>query len=73
MSTRILLADDHTLLRQGLRRILEHQRDMTIVAEAGSGDALSKRVYASYRQFLPVIIDWSDIAEGAVLSSRRLA
>ncbi len=37
MPTRILLADDHTLLRQGLRRILESRRDFVIVAETGSG------------------------------------
>ena len=44
-----------------------------VVAEAGSGDELCRKIYASYQQFLPLIIDWSDIAEGAVLSSRRLA
>jgi TRAP-type mannitol/chloroaromatic compound transport system substrate-binding protein len=44
-----------------------------VVAEAGSRDDLSKKVYASYQQFLPSIIDWSDIAEGAFLNSRRLA
>jgi two-component system response regulator NreC len=38
MSCRILLADDHTLIRQGLRRILECQPDLRVVAEAGSGD-----------------------------------
>ena len=43
-----------------------------VVAEAGSGDDLSKKIYASYQQFPPLIIDWSDIAEGAVLNSRRL-
>jgi TRAP-type mannitol/chloroaromatic compound transport system substrate-binding protein len=43
-----------------------------VVTEAGSGDDLSKKIYASYQQFLPAIIDWSDIAEGAVLSSRRV-
>jgi TRAP-type mannitol/chloroaromatic compound transport system substrate-binding protein len=43
-----------------------------VVAEAGSDDELSKKIYASYQQFLAAIIDWSDIAEGAVLSSRRL-
>src|ERR1043165_6211961 len=37
MATRILLADDHTLMRQGLRRILEGQADFDIVAEASSG------------------------------------
>jgi TRAP-type mannitol/chloroaromatic compound transport system substrate-binding protein len=43
-----------------------------VVAEVGSDGDLSKKIYASYQQFLPAIIDWSDIAEGAVLSSRRL-
>jgi DNA-binding NarL/FixJ family response regulator len=37
MPTRILLADDHTLLRQGLRRILESHADFQVVAEASSG------------------------------------
>ncbi len=34
---RILLADDHTVVRQGFRHILAAQPDMEIVAEAGDG------------------------------------
>ena len=34
---RILLADDHHLFRNGLRRILEGQSDFEIVAEASTG------------------------------------
>ncbi|HXK07518.1 MAG TPA: response regulator transcription factor [Verrucomicrobiae bacterium] len=37
MAVRILLADDHTLMRQGLRHILETCADFDIVAEASSG------------------------------------
>ena len=37
MAIRILLADDHTLMRQGLRHILESHPDFDIVAEASSG------------------------------------
>jgi two-component system response regulator NreC len=37
MSVRILLVDDHTLMRQGLRHILESQPDFDIVAESSSG------------------------------------
>ena len=44
-----------------------------VVAEIGSGDELSKRIYASYEQFRTSIINWSDIAERAFLNSRRLA
>jgi DNA-binding NarL/FixJ family response regulator len=34
---RILLADDHTLMRQGLRKILEERREWHVVAEASDG------------------------------------
>jgi DNA-binding NarL/FixJ family response regulator len=34
---RILIADDHTLVRQGLRKILESQPGWEVVAEAGDG------------------------------------
>lgn len=34
---RILLADDHPVLRQGMRRLIEHERDMVVVAEADDG------------------------------------
>jgi len=34
---RILLADDHTLVREGLRKILEGQRGWEVIAEAADG------------------------------------
>jgi two-component system, NarL family, response regulator NreC len=34
---RILLADDHKIVRQGIRKILEDQPDWEVVAEAGDG------------------------------------
>jgi len=36
-SYRIILADDHVLFRQGLRRILEEKADLEVVGEAGDG------------------------------------
>src|SRR3954454_24606025 len=35
--TRVLLADDHTLVRRGLRMILDAESDLEVVAEAGDG------------------------------------
>ncbi|MFJ2669782.1 response regulator [Streptomyces sp. NPDC087525] len=35
--TRILLADDHALVRRGVRLILDNEPDLTVVAEAGDG------------------------------------
>jgi DNA-binding NarL/FixJ family response regulator len=36
MSTRVLLIDDHELIRQGLARAFERDDSMTVVAQAGS-------------------------------------
>src|SRR5688572_6585369 len=33
----VLLADDHTIVRQGFRALLEAQRDIVIVGEADTG------------------------------------
>jgi DNA-binding NarL/FixJ family response regulator len=35
---RLLLAEDHTILRQGLARILEQESDIEIVGEAENGE-----------------------------------
>jgi DNA-binding NarL/FixJ family response regulator len=37
LTTRILLADDHAVVRRGLRMVLDAQADMQVVAEAGDG------------------------------------
>jgi len=36
---RVLVVDDHPVMRQGLRHLVEDQRDMIVVAEAGDGEA----------------------------------
>jgi two-component system, NarL family, response regulator LiaR len=35
---KILLADDHALVREGTRELLEREDDLTVVAEAGDGE-----------------------------------
>jgi len=42
MSIRILLADDHRLMREGLRSLLEREPDMQVVAEAHDGRSALK-------------------------------
>src|SRR5690242_5129938 len=37
MKTKVLLADDHAIVREGLRAILESQPDMEVVGEAETG------------------------------------
>ena len=36
--TRLILVDDHAMVRQGLRAILENYADLEVVAEAGDGE-----------------------------------
>ena len=41
---RILIADDHEVVRSGLRKILEAQPNWEVVAEAGDGkDAITRQ------------------------------
>jgi DNA-binding NarL/FixJ family response regulator len=42
----LLLGDDHTLVRQGLRKILEERPDWEVVAEAGDGRDAVKHALA---------------------------
>jgi DNA-binding NarL/FixJ family response regulator len=35
--TRILVADDHALVREGVKRVLDHEVDLAVVAEAADG------------------------------------
>jgi DNA-binding NarL/FixJ family response regulator len=37
LRTRILLADDHAMVRRGLRHVLDAEPDLDVVAEAGDG------------------------------------
>jgi TRAP-type mannitol/chloroaromatic compound transport system substrate-binding protein len=65
-TVKILKFDDSLL-----KAFLATSKD--VVAEIGSSDDLSKKIYASYQQLRASIVDWSDIAERAFLNSRRLA
>ena len=44
---RIVLADDHALVREGLRRILEDHPDLQVVAEAETGEEVLRAVAAA--------------------------
>jgi len=52
MSTRVLLADDHAMVRQGLRSMLKKEPDMEVVGEAEDGQKALELV----RELLPDIV-----------------
>jgi len=67
---KLLIADDHGILRQGLRRILEAEPDMTVVGEAATGTDAVKRA----RQLKPdvVIMDISMPEQDGIESMRQI-
>ena len=52
MSVKIILADDHQLMREGLRTLIEKELGMEVVGEAGDGQAVVQLA----RETLPDII-----------------
>ena len=42
MKIRVLLADDHTVLREGMRNLLEREKDIEVVGEASDGEEAVK-------------------------------
>ena len=67
---RILLVDDHAVVRAGFKTLLENQGDMSVIAEAQSGEA-------ACRQFIEhapdvVIMDLSMPGVGGIEAIRRI-
>ncbi len=50
--TRILLADDHAIVRSGFRRLLDRHPGLEVVAEAGTAE----QTYSAYMEHLPDIL-----------------
>ena len=67
---RVLLVDDHAIVRQGYRRLIESQDEIEVVGEAG--DASS--AYQSYKAFTPdvAVVDISMPGRGGIDLVRQL-
>lgn len=53
----LMLADDHTLLREGLRRLLEQAGDITVAGEARDGSEALRQL--ALRQWDLIVLDMS--------------
>lgn len=67
---RIMLADDHAVVRSGLRRLLEQRHGMEVVAEAESGE----QAYQLFSEHLPdvAVLDLSMPGMGGIEALRRI-
>src|SRR3990170_5469489 len=70
MSIRVLIVDDHKIMREGLRSLLEKQPDIEVVAEAESAREALKLV----EEFMPnlVIIDVVMPSLNGIEATRRI-
>jgi len=70
LAIRVLLADDHPVVRDGCRSLLESTEDIRVVAEVGDSDG----VFAAYAEFSPdvVVLDLSMPGIGGIETIRRL-
>lgn len=68
---RILLADDHAVLRSGLKALLEMEPDLEVVGEAATGEEAVERV----RELKPdiVVMDLSMPGAGGLEATRQIS
>ena len=68
---RVVLADDHAVLRAGLRALLEAEPDMAVVGEAANGDEAVEQV----RKLHPdvIVMDLAMPGLGGLAATRRIS
>jgi two-component system, NarL family, invasion response regulator UvrY len=68
--TSVMLVDDHAVVREGYRRLIEKHKDLIVVAEACDGQT----AYQLYKQHKPdvVVLDISMPGKGGIETLRQL-
>jgi two-component system, NarL family, invasion response regulator UvrY len=67
---KIMLVDDHAVVRAGLKRLMENQTDLEVALEAESGEAAYQLLSAS--QVDVIVMDLSMPGMGGLESARRI-
>lgn len=68
--TRVMLVDDHAVVRMGFRMLLEATDDMTVVAEAETGEA----AYQTFQDAAPdvIVMDLAMPGAGGMEAAKRI-
>lgn len=67
----VVIADDHPIVRQGLRQIVERERDLTVLAECGDGSAALETIINLQPDITVMDIDMPKMNGLAVLRALR--
>ena len=70
---RLVLADDHALVREGLRRLIDDQEDMEVVGEAHNGSEAVRLVAELRPSILLVDLSMPDLTGVEVTRAVRAA
>src|SRR5215210_4529871 len=67
----VLVADDHTIVRQGLKHLIEIAEDIEVIGEAADGEAVIKEA----KRLLPnvILLDIAMPKSSGIESARRLS
>lgn len=68
--TQVFLVDDHPIIRDGFRNLLEHEDEFSVAGEAGSGKETLKK--ASETNFDVAVVDISMDGMNGIELTRRL-
>jgi DNA-binding NarL/FixJ family response regulator len=69
--TRVLVADDHALVREGVKRVLDHEADLSVEAEAANGAEAVER--ALHEDIDLAILDISMPRKTGLQAARELS
>ena len=69
---KIVLADDHALVRMGFKMLLENEPDIEVIAEADSGEAACELILNEKLEFDVLVIDLTMGGISGIEATRRI-
>ena len=71
-SIKVILADDHVLVRMGFKMLLENEPDIKVVAEVDSGEKACELIFDQSKDFDILVIDLTMQGISGIEATRRI-